>query len=445
MKYTLSKVLARAVVLLLCYAIAVFGQFNDVLGRKLEAKLKRKHPPEYFVIGTAVKLEIKPSNHQYASLLRARLESGLFAQDSRLKSEETRPETIIVCDITRLDADDSRWDQRTTKESQKTGTRQEWNEKKKKYETKDVYNDVAVTRRYRVVKGGINISYHVRDAKTKQTLDAQNVQAPFSQEYPDGNGSPSSHEVREMLINSAVDQLVKRLTPTTEPLTVYLPRGKVENFSKLGQAGLWGKMHEGIDKLGTLPKASDEAYRQFGLGVANEALAYEAEKIENSIKLFEEASINYNKALELKPDEKYFPSPLKRLQESLAQYKKLASQQAVYASKSVPKSMAPPSDEDSKGMKPPLPRQPIAPVAQPKSATGMTNQKVIELAAKGLDDANIIAAINAEAAVQFNLGVDALLELRNNNVSNQVIAAMRAKQNKQTAPKRAATPVRKKN
>ncbi len=442
MKSKLNPSLARAVAALLCCAIAVFGQFNDVLGRKLEAKLKRKHPPEYFVIGTAVKLEIKPASHQYAGLLRARLESGLFAQDSRLKSEESRPETIVVCDITRLDADDSRWEQRTTKEMQKTGTRQDWNEKKKKYETKDVYGMVAVTHRYRIVKGGVNISYHARDARSRQTLDAQNVQTPFSQEYLEGQGSPSGHEVREMLINQAVDQLVKRLTPTTESLTVYLPRGKVENFSKLGQAGLWGKMHEGIDKLGTLPRPSDEAYRQFGLGVANEALAYEAEKIENSIKLFEEAGINYNKALELKPDEKYFPSPLKRLQESLAQYKKLASQQAAYASKAASKSVGPSSDEDSKALKAPVPQRQSVPS---KSAPTMTNQKVIELAAKGLDDANIIAAINDEATVQFNLSVDGLVELRNHNVSNQVIAAMRARQSKQTAPKRPTAPVRKKN
>ncbi|HMY71781.1 MAG TPA: hypothetical protein PLQ88_08090, partial [Blastocatellia bacterium] len=152
MKLKLNPALARSTVLLLCYVVAVFGQFNDTWGRKLEAKLKRKHPPDYFVIGTAVKLEIKPASHSYAGLLRARLESGLFAQDSRLKSEESRPETIVVCDITRLDADDSRWEQRTTKEMQKTGTRQEWNEKKKKYETKDVYGEVAVTRRYRIVK-----------------------------------------------------------------------------------------------------------------------------------------------------------------------------------------------------------------------------------------------------------------------------------------------------
>ncbi|HMY73270.1 MAG TPA: hypothetical protein PLQ88_15760, partial [Blastocatellia bacterium] len=296
------------------------------------------------------------------------------------------------------------------------------------------------------VKGGVNISYHARDARNRQTLDAQNIQAPFSQEYLDGNGAPSSHEVREILINLAVEQLVRRLTPTTEPLTVYLPRGKVENFSKLGQAGLWEKMREGVDKLGTLPKPADEAYRQFGLGIANEALAYEAEKIENSIKLFEEAGINYNKALELKPDEKYFPSPLKRLQESLAQYKKLAGQQAAYASKTASKSAAPspPSlDDESKGMK--APASQLRPAAPSKSVSAMTNQKVIELVAKGLDDTNIIAAINDEPAVQFNLGADGLLELRNHNVSNQVIAAMRARQSKQAAPKRPIAPVRKKN
>lgn len=438
----------------LCLGVVVFGQFNDWKGQKLEAKLKRKRPPEYYVMGTEVGLKVGtqiPAGRDYVGTLQARLESNLFAQDSRLKPATGKAETIIFCEITRLDADEDRWETRTTTEHQKTGERQEWNREKGKYETKNVYGDVKVTRRYKIVKGGINISYQARDARNNATLDAQNIHSEFSKEYLDGNGSPSAHELREALVNLAIEKLTLRLVPTTETLTVFLPRGKVENFSKLGQAGLWEKMREGIDKMGTLPKSSDEAYRQFGLGIANEALAYQAEKIEDSIKLFEEASISYNKALELKADEKYFRDPMARIEQSLAQYKKLSSQQAAYAqAKSVPKATAPPAESGAKGIKTPVPspaQQPAAaaPSGPPPSAAALTNQKVIEMVAAELDEAGIIATINSAQAVQFDLSPDGQIELRKNKVPNNVITAMRLKQNKPGAtPRRTGAPSRRK-
>jgi len=457
MNRSIFKPLALAPCVIACFTCApgIFAQFNDWKGQKIETTLKRKRPPEYFVIGTTVKLEIKPQSHSYANLLRARLESGLFAQDSRLRSEERVPETIIVCEITRLDANDREWNQRTEKEYQKTGQRQEWNPKKAQYETKDDWGYVAVTRRYKIVKGGVNISYHTRDAKTRSTLDAHNIQANFSREYLDGNGALSDHEVREALVNSAVEQLTARLTPTTEPMKVHLPRGKVEDFSKLGQAGLWEKMREGVEKLGTLPKPSDEAYRQYGVGIANEALAYQEPKVEEATKLLEEASVNYNKALELKPDEKYFREPLARIEQSLAQYKKLSSQLAAYTqSKAIsnqptPQSApqaAPQSDAGSKGIKTPVTPQPLRPTppAAPNNSQAVTNQKVIEMVKAGLDDPNIIAAINDARAVQFDLSPDGLINLSGNKVSINVINAMRQRLSR-PAPRRAGAPARRKN
>ncbi len=453
MNRSVTKMLPRLACGIFCListAIA-FAQFNDWKGQKLQAKLKRKHPPEYFIIGTAVRLQVSSqisSGNHYVGLLKARLESGLFAQDSRLRSEERNPQTIISCEITRIDADDNRWEQRTTTERQKTGERQEWNQKKGKYDTKDVYTDVRVTRRYRIVKGGINISYQTRDARTRETLDSQNIPASFGNEYLEGNGALSDHEVIEMLVNSAVEQIVRRLTPTTELLTVNLPRGKVEDFSKLGQAGLWEKMREGVEKMGILPKLSDEAYRQFGLGISNEALAYQQEKLEDSIKLFEEATINYNKALELKPDEKYFRDPLARLEQSLAQYKKLASQQVIYARSQLP----PKSPEQSglSGSKGEINAQ-ITPPRQsqktpaPKGPPALTNRKVIEMVAVGVDVADIITTINEAPVVQFDFSADAVMDLSRSNVPKSVSDAMRLKQKRQSAaPRRSTSSTRKK-
>ena len=49
------KFLARIAGAIFCliFAAVAFAQFNDWKMQKLEAKLKRKHPPEYFIIGTS--------------------------------------------------------------------------------------------------------------------------------------------------------------------------------------------------------------------------------------------------------------------------------------------------------------------------------------------------------------------------------------------------------
>lgn len=432
---------------LLCCATIAFAQFNDWKGAKLEAKLKRKRPPEYYVMNTAVKLQIKPLNHPYAALLQARLESGLFAQDSRLKSEEGRPETIIVCDITRLDASDDAWEKRTTKESQKVGEQQVWDAKKGKYKTENKYDTVPVTRNYKVVKGGINISYQTHDAKTRQTLDAQNVQANFQQDYLDGNGARTAHEVREALVNAAVAQLVARLTPTTEEVKIFLPRGKVEDFSKLGQAGLWEKMREGVEKMGALKNPKDEAYRQFGIGAANEGLAYQAPDLGTTQTLLEAAVVHYNQAIELKPDEKYFREPLTRIEQSLAQYKKLSSQLAVYAQAKAlaqPPPAAPHTGAKTLPSATPLAPPTATPSQAPPTAKALTNQQVIEMAKAGVSELRIIASINGAPAVQFDLSPQGLIELTTNKIPEKIISAMELRQKRRlVAPRRATTGRRK--
>ncbi len=454
MKKSIYKHLALMFSVALCFNSApiILAQFSDWKGQKIEATLKRKRPPEYFVIGTGVRLQVGssiPGGAGFTELLKARLESGLFARDSRLKSEERSPETIIVCNITRLDANDGAWEQRTVKEYQKTGQHTEYNQKKNKYETKDDWNYVPVTRRYKIVKGGINISYLARDAKTNATLDAHNIQAEFNREYLEGSGALSDHETREALINSAVEQLARRLTPTVEPIKVYLPRGKVEDFSKYGQSGLWEKMREGVEKMGPLPKPSDEALRQYGIGVANEALAYQEPKVEEAVKLLEEASVNYNKALELKPDEKHFREPLARIEQSMAQYKKLSSQLAAYTqSRAVSNTPPPQPDAGARGLTTPVtpqppPAAPSNPQAMANQKQAMTNQKVIQMVNAGLDDTNIIATINSAPSAQFDLGADALINLRGNKVSLDVINAMRQRMDG-PAPRRAAAPARRK-
>lgn len=450
MKNSAIKTLARISGAIICLACATtaFGQFNDWKGQKIEATLKRKRPPQVYLHGTGVKLDINSTIHRgrdYRAQIQSRLESGLFAQDSRLRPGA---ETIIVCNITRLDADDNEWQSRAATERRKVGEQQVYNQEKRKMETKDVYRDVEVTRRYKIVKGGISISYKALDAKSKAVLDAQNIQQSFSQDYSEGTGAPSEYEVCEQLINAAIDQIVMRLALTTEPVKIFLPRGKVEDVSKLGQAGLWEKMREGMKKMGELKNPKDEAYRQFGIGAASEGMAYLAEDLTTTQTLLEAAVVHYNQAIEMKSDEKYFLNPLKRIEESLAQYKKLSSQLALYAqSRTIQKPAG--GEDGSRGtltQPVPAPRATPAPASkQPAPSGAVTNQQVIEMVKAGLSEAIIITSLKRTPAVQFDLSPQGLIELGTNKVSEAIINAMQARQNQRQAPPRRKSSTIRKN
>ena len=71
---------------------------------------------------------------------------------------------------------------------------------------------------------------------------------------------------------------------------------------------------------------SEDAYRLYNVGVAYEALAYQAEDETTAMKFLDEAAINYGKAIDAKPAEKYFLEPQKRIETAIEHYKKLEDQ-----------------------------------------------------------------------------------------------------------------------
>lgn len=420
-----------------------FGMF------KMDVILKRKSPPRVYIMGTGVSIRVTSQVNKgtaYTGQLASTLESELFSQDNRLKPEPNNPETIISCEITSLDAGE-KWETRQTRESRKTGERQEWNQKKQKYDTKAIYQDVDVTRNYKVINSSIGVSYQVKDVRTGAILDSDTFPLTYVKEFLDGNGAPSISSIENDLVRKVALTIVPRLAPTNEPVKILLSKGKLENIAKLGEAGLWQKMVEGFETMEALKKPQDDAYRLYNIGVGYEALAYQAEDLLTTKKFLDKASGLYNQAIEMKPDEKYFREPQTRIQQAIVQYRKLESQIAEYAkakalkeqemalareqqaarSRQVSAGNPNPDTKGSKDLPQPDNRQKTQNTNQ-SAGLPLTNQDVIRLASKGLDEANLIHAIKQAPLVQFNLGTDALVELLQNKVSNTVIAAMRTRQ-----------------
>lgn len=426
-----------ACVLLACpnlpatFAGCGFGVF------KMDVFLNRKSPPKVYIMGTAINVRassLVARGNAYSAQLASTLESELLSHDNRLKPESGNPETIISCQITRLESAE-KWEDRRTTESRKTGERQEWNAKTQKYETKPVYQDVEVTRRFQVLTGSLAVNYQVKDVKTGATLDSDSLPLSYAQDFLDGNGAPSPVGIENDLVRRAALVIVPRLVPTNERVKVLLSKGKFEKAAKLGQAGLWQKMVEALETMEPLTKPQDDSYRLYNIGVGYEALAYQAEDPAATRKFLDKASGLYNQALEMKPDEKYFREPQRRIEQAITQYRKLADQIGAYEravslqrAQNQPVPQAPAGIDGGKGIQPPTtPRDPV-PVPSTPGDSAFTNRQVLTLAGSGIDDANLIEAIKRAPAVRFDLGPEALAALLQNKVSNTVIAAMRARQ-----------------
>ncbi len=99
--------------------------------------------------------------------------------------------------------------------------------------------------------------------------------------------------------------------------------GPLEEGDKDAMTGLWERALETYETAPPFPKQEDDAYRLYDIGVAYEALAYQAEDQKAAMKYLDQAAINYGKAIDAKPDEKYFVEPQKRIETAIAHYKEL--------------------------------------------------------------------------------------------------------------------------
>jgi hypothetical protein len=148
--------------------------------------------------------------------------------------------------------------------------------------------------------------------------------------------------------------------------------------------------------------------------VVNEALAYQAEDLQKARKYLQEASIDYGKAIDGKPTEKYFLQPQTRIDTALAHYKVLGDQKAPVATADVKTST-------------PVARTAASTSTPKPPADAMTNDQVISMVAAKMDQANIIDTIQHAAAVNFDLSVQGQVELSKNGVPGPIITAMKTR------------------
>ena len=222
--------------------------------------------------------------------------------------------------------------------------------------------------------GKIEASYQAVEVGTDAPLDSENLVHAITEEgvknsagllglrKPAGGcgtkAKETQNEARDELVDGIVLQMSQRAAPFEETLTVLVPGGKLEPLSALAISQRWAKLLEDSEKTDPLPKADDDAYRRYLIGLANEALAYQdakdaadlekarrgdvsSEKAKQSLtqeekdfneaqNYLDKAAKAYKDAMEAKPGEKEFRSPDARMEEAVRLYATISRHKAEY-------------------------------------------------------------------------------------------------------------------
>ena len=426
-----SKILMGSLLCLLVWSPALPARaqnFGSSMARK-KIVLQRKLPPTGHIDGTTIKVVATAKGFQadIAPDLASTLEALLIRNDSRLRSEEEHPDTLINCTVTTYAQPPA---QTTMQPGMQIG--------------KTPAKATPLTR----VTGILTVSFTAKDTKNSRSIAADTVTAKFDQEYnatgaqqpgfaasfkhlgdqitkgkQEEDKPPTAAELHNRLIQDAAQQIASHLVTTTEHVDVLLAKGgALDEANKLAEEKLWTRALEQLETMTPFPQKEEDAYRLYNIGVMNEALAYDAEDVKKARTYLQEASIDYGKAIDAKPTEKYFLQPQTRIDTALAHYKTIGDQATAKAAPVKAEVTAPAS---------PTPTKPIAtPSAKPATASAppadaLTNDQVIAMVQAKLDQANIVDNIRHASAVSFDLSVAGQVNLSKNGVNGQILMAMK--------------------
>ena len=384
--------------------------------RKKVMDLRTRRPALVRLANTSLAFTSKASDPQYQSALAslvATLETELLSNEKTLvKKPEGQAEWTLALTITGFQVPPS------TTRTERSG------------------NSSQTFRRW---TGTLNVAYQVVDAGGR-VHDADNMVASYDKEV-DANaplptairglripGLPSAknetpeprtqEDVKQILIRDVVQLVAANLGNTVQVVEAQIAGGDpaLDRAGDFMSKRLWSRAVEELEKKTAFAKPEDESYRQYSLGLAYEAMSYDAKVFtEQRANLFK-AQEYYDKAAELNSGQRYFVEVVARTKDSVARYRTLEAMSKEDRSKQQPTGTATARSAD-------------APAAAPASATrsaGLTVDDVIKMHAAQVSPADIIRLIN-NSDISFALDVDTLIKLSSAKLPLDLENAMRAK------------------
>lgn len=411
---------------------------------KTKVVLQRKLPALMTLSGDTIRVRVTgyPNFPNLAPSLQSQLETELLKDDPNLREEETNPATIVTCQITNVAAPQRTVTQRPNLMAGKNGPK---------------------TLPYVRITASLSVSFQAK-TRSGHMLGSDNVTVNYDQEF-DSSGNNASHgimgsmtsswhkikggssdnqddqppddsELRDKLLTMAVHRMAEQIVNTNESIEVFLAKGKgpIDEGDKQAEAGLWERALETFETAPPMNKQEEDAYRLYDIGVADEALGYAAADPKSAMKFLDQAAINYGKAIDAKPGEKYFMEPQKRIETAIAHYRKLEDQKAAPAAATVAENTPPPKPGDVPAPAPAPVREHHAAASAPRQhevghtrtvTHSLTNAQVVAMVKAGMDDDTIARTVRTSGSVDFDLSFEAQHALTRDGVSHVVLTAMK--------------------
>ncbi len=416
---------------------------------KTKVNLDRKLPALYHLPGNTIRVRVtgKADETDLANDLQMQLQTELLKDDPQLQDDENNPEVTINCQITNYDHPAPIFIKQPAIGNQPPAV------------------NVRIT-------GHLNVAFQ---AKTRdgRVLGSDNVQVNYDQQFDSagnnvshgimgglhnswhrikgGKGNddqedqaPTAPELRSLLLDSAVHRIAENVVNTKETIEVFLAKSKgpIDEGDKAAEAGLWERALETFETAQPLSKHDEDSYRLYDIGVANEALGYAAGDSKSAMKFLQEAAIEYGKAIDAKPSEKYFLGPQRRIETAIMHYRKLEQEKnappAVMVAANPPAApKAEPAAPASKPAAAVLKPKPVAThhVVTPRSGAtqsgnspkALTNAQIIAMVKAGVADETIAETVKTAKAVDFDLSSEARRRLEASGVSPAVVSAMKVR------------------
>jgi len=415
----------RFIVLLIAVVAAMPALARESFGfAKKAVDLVRTIPPSTNAGARRVKVTVTSDRgdaRDDAQTLNRYIGEAILAGAGTL-ADSGKAEVSVDVTLDRVESHET-YDTETEYVRQQTGTKRKWNEKKQKYEEEAIYSSVPVQKSYKVVTASVSGVFDIgarNDDVASGSIDQQ-----FREKYGDGESSRAPSEIEDDLLRKAATSIVAHLVPTQETVSVLLPRSTFEPFIPLAESGAWDRYLASVEGVPANRNLKDEAYRQYALAVAKEALAYQAEDRKKALEMLTRARAHLELAISSNGSEELFRKgyvsllssgqigvPTSRLNDSVARYEKWTSGGSVRVAS-----------------REPVPDYEPEPEPAP-SVEGMRNDTVIELAKAGLSDENIKLAIDGAERTAFDVSPNALIALAKGGVSKGVIAHMQKKSKK---------------
>jgi hypothetical protein len=416
--------LSRLIAVLLLFAIAgddAAAQFRrGILAESTEINLFPAIPPALLLPSGTFEVEVKNQSTGPVRLM-SRLDEAITTQmaenDARLQVANGRPDLRVVATLTEWTRT-RRNGTRYVSEQRQIGTRQVTDKNGKKRD-EPIY-EYGRNKPTVIDDGAATVRLEVRRGNT--VVADETARVTFHDDRLTEEGPRSITEIEDAMLDRAAQRTAGLVTPAREPVKVLLARSDdVDKLNELARGRKWTDWRAALQETRPHRDPKRDAYRLHNIGVANEALAYEALADEDAQRLLTEAAALVQKAIAARKDEKYFTEAFTRISANSLGYTRLRTMRASIGMRQT--AAAPPAEKVQLAAKSPT----KAPTKTTAMTPAMTNADVIDLRKAGLDDDNLIAAIRDASTTNFDLTPAGLKALLGAKVSNRVITTMREK------------------